>query len=47
MPPAGGHITLVVIAIALLTIAVFLVLLLLRRSRATPSLISQSLDGRG
>jgi hypothetical protein len=46
MPAPGDHIALLVIAFSLLTIAVVLVLLLSRRSRGTPSLITQSLDHR-
>jgi hypothetical protein len=43
-PAPGDHWALLVIAFSLLTIAVVLVLLFLRRSRGTSSLISQSLD---
>ena len=44
IPSSSDHLALLVIAISLVTIAVVLVLFLMRRSRAAPSLISQSMD---
>jgi len=44
IPSPEDHIALLIIAFSLLTIAVVLVLFLFRRSRSSPSLISQSLD---
>jgi hypothetical protein len=44
MPTPSDHLALLVIAISLVTIAVVLVLFLIRRSHAAPSLISQSMD---
>jgi hypothetical protein len=44
MPSPGDHIALLVIAFSLLTIAVVLILFLVRRSRRIPSLITQSMD---
>jgi hypothetical protein len=44
LPSSADHLALLVIAFSLVTIAVVLVLLLIRRSRTPPSLISQSMD---